>query len=165
MSDLIKIKSGSLEKRTKMPNLSECELGYIKDKKELHIGTPDGNVRLCGESDVARIKALEDKTEPAGVFYAIYGETTGEQINQAYQEGKIIACKIPGGKVLYLTVDWMSGNRFTFSATDYLQVTSVEVSGDGWSGISVQLLVTKEYVDGLIQTVNDRIDALTAPSE
>lgn len=58
MDDLIMIKSGTLGDKTKMPTLNEDELGYITDKKELHIGTKDGNVRLCGADDVARLDAL-----------------------------------------------------------------------------------------------------------
>lgn len=67
MNDLILIKSGALADkngRTTMPSLqygavgSEVvgsELGYRTDKKELYIGTRDGNVRLCGANDVSEI--------------------------------------------------------------------------------------------------------------
>ena len=57
MSDLIQIKSGSLGSKSAMPKLSEDELGYLKDKKELHIGTESGNVRLCGVDDISDIDA------------------------------------------------------------------------------------------------------------
>lgn len=57
MTDLITIKSGALGDREAMPKLSESELGYITDKKELHIGTSVGNERLCGAGDVAEINA------------------------------------------------------------------------------------------------------------
>lgn len=57
MADLITIKSGALGDREAMPKLSESELGYITDKKELHIGTSEGNERLCGVGDVAEINA------------------------------------------------------------------------------------------------------------
>lgn len=51
MGDTIKIKRGSLGKKTEMSKLADGELGYVADKKELYIGTPSGNVRLCGAGD------------------------------------------------------------------------------------------------------------------
>ncbi len=57
MADAIMIKSGALGGRTTMPRLSNAELGYITDKKELYIGTADGNERLCGAGDIAEINA------------------------------------------------------------------------------------------------------------
>lgn len=132
MADLIKIKAGS----GNTPALQDREVAYNRSEKVMYIGTPDGNVKLGA----------------GGVFYAIYGETTGEEINAAYTAGKGIACKLPDGKVLYLAVDWMTGNGFTFSTTDYLSVTTAEVSGDWWSDITIHQFATKEYVDSLIKT-------------
>ena len=57
MSDLIQIKSGTLGSKSAMTKLSEDELGYLKDKKELYIGTEGGNSRLCGADDIANIDA------------------------------------------------------------------------------------------------------------
>jgi hypothetical protein len=54
MADLIKIKGGSGE----VPKLQDRELAYSKDGKALYIGTDDGNVRLCGESDLDMIMEL-----------------------------------------------------------------------------------------------------------
>lgn len=158
MADLITIKGGS----GNVPTLQDRELAVRKDTKALYVGINNENVKVGDAGWETRIKALEDK--PSGMFYAIYGETTGEEINAAYQAGKGIACKLPDGKVLYLTVDWMTGNGFTFSATDYLKVTTVEVSGDWWSDITIQPFATKEYVDSLVADINARLDALT-PSE
>ena len=59
MADLIKIKGGS----GAVPVLQERELGYSIETGELYIGTSSGNKRLCGVSDVERIKTLEDKIE------------------------------------------------------------------------------------------------------
>lgn len=60
MADLIRIKSGAVsEKRPEMPKLSESELGYRTDTKELYIGTDSENVRLCGENDVAMVRELQ----------------------------------------------------------------------------------------------------------
>lgn len=68
MDDLIRIKGGSGE----TPALQDRELGYNKSEMALYIGTPDGNVRLCGANDIQelselmagideRLKALESK--------------------------------------------------------------------------------------------------------
>lgn len=62
MADLIKIKGGS----GAVPTLQDRELGYSETEKALYIGTPNGNVRLCGEGDspdvseiVAKISSIE----------------------------------------------------------------------------------------------------------
>lgn len=52
MDDTIKIRGG----RGETPELQDRELGYNRDKKELYIGTPDENVRLCGADDIAEVK-------------------------------------------------------------------------------------------------------------
>lgn len=61
MDDLIRIKGGSGE----TPALQDREIAYNKSEKALYIGTPDGNVRLCGADDIKsildRLKALESK--------------------------------------------------------------------------------------------------------
>ncbi len=61
MATTIKIKSGELGNRRAMPLLKENELGYMKDKKALYIGTSSGNVKLGAADYEARIKALETK--------------------------------------------------------------------------------------------------------
>lgn len=63
MDDKILIKSGDLGDKTAMPNLTPDELGYVKDKEELHIGTKNGNVRLCGAKDVALLNARIDEID------------------------------------------------------------------------------------------------------
>lgn len=61
MDDLIRIKGGSGE----TPALQDREIAYNKNEKALYIGTPDGNVRLCGADDIKsildRLTALESK--------------------------------------------------------------------------------------------------------
>ncbi len=37
------------------------EIGYRTDTKELYIGSSDGNVRLCGASDIPEINAKIDE--------------------------------------------------------------------------------------------------------
>ena len=54
MADLITIKGGSGD----VPTLKDRELAYRKDTKALYIGTGNGNVRLCGEEDAAKIEAM-----------------------------------------------------------------------------------------------------------
>lgn len=118
MSDLIKIKGGSLGRRVDMPKLSDCELGYVKDKKELHIGTPDGNVKLCGADD-------------GYVFYAIYQSSTLEEVRAAYDAGKIVACILPDDhKILYLVSIWDEG--CVFSGFVFGGITVVELQGATW---------------------------------
>lgn len=56
MNDTIKIKGGSGE----TPELQDRELGYNKTEMVLYIGTPDGNVRLCGVKDIENIKNYID---------------------------------------------------------------------------------------------------------
>lgn len=119
MSDTIRIKGGSLGKRMAMPKLSDCELGYVKDKKELHIGTPDGNVRLCGADD-------------GYVFYAVYGSSTGlEDVRKAYEAGKIVACILPDDhKILYLSSiceTWCAFSGFVHGG-----ITNVELYNNTW---------------------------------
>ena len=58
MADLITLKSGALGNRTSMPKLNEDELGYRTDEKALYIGAKEGNVRLCGADDIARLDRL-----------------------------------------------------------------------------------------------------------
>lgn len=63
MADKVYTKTGALGDRTEMPALSYdkdkgSELGYRSDEKALYIGTKDGNVRLCGADDIARIESL-----------------------------------------------------------------------------------------------------------
>lgn len=146
MNDLIKIKGGVGE----TPVLQDRELGYNKTEGALYIGTPEGNVRLCGANDINN----------KGVFYATFGVTTGEEINAALQSGNFVACKLDNGRVLYLVTDWGTGKGFTFSSTDYLNVVSVEVDGLYWTEPTYQEFATKEYIDGLVAGINERISAL-----
>lgn len=64
MADIVHIKSGALGGRATMPDLQYdkekgSEIGYQTEEKALYVGTENGNVRLCGASDFARIKSLE----------------------------------------------------------------------------------------------------------
>jgi len=71
MDDTMRIKSGALRGRELMPRLDYArtengkklgsELGYQTEEEALYIGTPKENKRLCGVSDVERIKSLEAK--------------------------------------------------------------------------------------------------------
>lgn len=54
MADLIKIKGGD----GTVPKLQDRELAYSRDEEALYIGTDNGNVRLCGKSDLAMIQEL-----------------------------------------------------------------------------------------------------------
>ena len=54
MADLIQIKGGN----GNVPTLQDRELAIKKDTGELYIGTPNGNVRLCGAGDIARLEQL-----------------------------------------------------------------------------------------------------------
>lgn len=56
MDDLIRIKGGSGE----TPALQDREIAYNKSDKALYIGTPDGNVRLCGADDIEALHKLID---------------------------------------------------------------------------------------------------------
>ena len=47
---------------TNLPTLTDGELGYVKDTKELHIGTSAGNVHLNKPCFVAQATAPEDRT-------------------------------------------------------------------------------------------------------
>ena len=60
MADSIKIKSGALGDREKMPTLQYdkekgSEIAFRTDTEELFIGTSGGNKRLCGVGDMAEI--------------------------------------------------------------------------------------------------------------
>lgn len=134
MNDLMKIKGGS----GKTPSLQDRELGYNKSEKALYIGTEGGNVRLCG---------AEDKD----VFYAIFGVTTGEEVNAAYKAGKVVACKLESGRVLYLATDCGTGKAFTFSSADDLGVMSAKVDGSTWTEPTYHEFVTKEYIESLLE--------------
>lgn len=57
MDDTIKIRGGSGE----TPELQDRELGYNRNEKALCIGTPDGNVRLCGAGDISEAKEYADE--------------------------------------------------------------------------------------------------------
>lgn len=146
MNDLIKIKGGA----GIMPMLQDRELGYHKTEKALYIGTPAGNVKLCNADDIQKLIDLAEKPEPAGIFYAIYGETTGEEISTAYKAGKAIACKITigdhNGRIMQLVTDWLSPeeNGFTFACFDYPRAFSAEVSGSYWTDITVRNLTPTE---------------------
>ena len=143
MDDLIKIKGGS----GKTPTLQDKELGYNRDEKALYIGTPSGNERLCGAGDT-------------DVFYATFGETAGEAINAAYQAGKLVACKLENGRVLYLVNNLGTGKSFTFSSTDDLIVVSAKVDGSTWTEPTYQEFATKEFVNGLVTEIEKRLTAL-----
>lgn len=54
MADLIQIKGGN----GNVPTLQDRELAIKKDTGELYIGTSNGNVRLCGAGDIARLEQL-----------------------------------------------------------------------------------------------------------
>lgn len=134
MNDLMKIKGGS----GKTPTLQDKELGYNRDEKALYIGTPSGNERLCGAED-------------ADAFYAIFGVTKGEEVNAAYVDGKIVACKLESGRVLYLAADCGTGKAFTFSSADDLGVMSAKVDGSTWTEPTYHEFVTKEYIESLLE--------------
>lgn len=109
MSDTIRIKGGN----GNVPRLEDRELAYRKDEKALYIGTEDGNVGLGGS------------------FYAIYGETTLEEVRKAYEARKIVACILPDDhKILYLTSIWEQG--CIFAAFSRGGITSVELQGATW---------------------------------
>ena len=137
MSDLIKIKAGNGDSV-----LEDKELAYKTNEKALYIGDNGKNKKLCDAGQYEReaaqdrkIKALEEKPEPQGVFYATYGVTTGEEINTAYQAGKQVVCKLDNGRLLLLVSDWLTGNGFTFSCFDYPVAVSTEIEGSNWSEI------------------------------
>lgn len=160
MSDSIKIKSGTLGNRTSMPNLSVDELGYQKDNEALYIGTEQGNKKVGDAKWETRINALETKPETPGMFYAIYGETTGEEINEAYNAGKIVACKTGDGRILYLVDDWQTGKGFTFMSLGYESGTGneviigAEVKGSKWYDINTTTLATKEQITEIEARLN-----------
>ena len=109
MSDTIRIKGG----KGNVPRLEDRELAYHKDEKALYIGTEDGNVSLGGS------------------FYAIYQETTLEEVRKAYEARKIVACILPDDhKILYLTSIWEQG--CIFAAFSWGGITSVELQGATW---------------------------------
>lgn len=66
MDDTIKIKGGSGE----TPELQDRELGFNKNEMVLYIGTPDGNVRLCGAGDIDVIKGYIDNLITESKEYA-----------------------------------------------------------------------------------------------
>lgn len=152
MSDLIKIKGGS----GNVPALQDREIAYSKDKKALYVGTSNGNVLLCKADDVTklagheqRLKALEDKDDQTGMFYATHGVTTGEEIYEAFTAGKAVACKLDNGKVLWLISDWGTGDGFTFSCIDFPYAISVEVDGSYWTDPVVNEFATKDKIEVL----------------
>lgn len=109
MSDTIRIKGGN----GNVPRLEDRELAYSRDEQALYIGTDEGNVRF------------------GGVFYAIYGETTIDEVQTAYGAGKIVACVLPDDhKILYLTSIWEEG--CVFAAFSWGGITSVELQGATW---------------------------------
>ena len=62
MADLIRIRYGELGGRTEMPKLQftiekGCEIAFRIDEEALYIGTPNGNVRLCGANDLKGINS------------------------------------------------------------------------------------------------------------
>ena len=122
MADLITIKGG--EGNT--PSLQDKELGYNRTEKALYIGTPNGNQKLCVGDDKPTL-------------YAIYGETTGAEVNAAIQAGKLVVCRIMSGehcgRVLQLVTDWLTGSGFTFACFDYPNAVAAEVDGSYWSEI------------------------------
>lgn len=169
MNDSVKIKSGVLNGRDVMPNLTENEIAYQREEKALYIGTPDGNVKLCDAGLENRIKVIEDN--PSGVFYAIYGETTVQEIRAAYDAGKAISCKLLNdedyGRNLWLT-DVSGEDVFFFSAVYYYEpderlmiITALAESNNNtdtqWYEIYKQPLVMQEEID----KINARLDAMT----
>ena len=176
MNDSIKIKSGILGGRTVMPPLPDRELGYQTHEEALYIGTSSGkNVKLCDSKLEERITVLEGS--PSGIFCAIYGETSAQDIKVAYKTGKAISCKVltseDYGRNLWLT-DVLGGDAsdiFFFSAVYYSETenhlmiitTKAEPKDDEstqWYEIYKQPLVMQEEID----KINARLDAL-APSE
>lgn len=145
MSDTIKLKHG----KGTVPRLSDNELGYSTDTKELHIGSASGNETLCRAGDNKKIDNHEQRIArlEGKVFYAIYGETNGADIDAALKDGKFVICKVTTGdhtgRMLYLSTDWMTGNGFTFTNTDANKIIAAEVIGDYWS-ITAYKLVTTE---------------------
>ena len=139
MADSIKIKGGT----GNVPKLADRELGYSKDAQALFIGTEKGNVMI------------------GGVFFAIHGETSYNNIKAALNAGKIVACKV-SGSILWLVKDFEGG--YAFSATDDMQVITTGVTAEGWSNVKTETFATQEYIDNLFADINARLDALT-PSE
>lgn len=166
MSDLIKIKGG----RGDVPALQDREIAYKKDEMALYVGTSNGNVLLCKANDVTklaeceqrlngcenRLNALEDKDDQICMFYATYGVTTGEEINEAFTAGKAVACKLGNGRILWLNTDWKTGTGFTFSSAEYNSVVSVEVDGEYWTDPITTEFATKEEIN----EINARLEAL-----
>ena len=140
MADSIKIKGGT----GNVPKLADRELGYSKDAQALFIGTEKGNVMI------------------GGVFFAIHGETSYNNIKAALNAGKVVACKLESGTILWLVKDFEGS--YTFSATDGMQVITVGVTAEGWSAVHSEIFATQEYIDNLFADINARLDAL-APSE
>lgn len=60
MADTIQIKAGN---KGNMPVLADREIAYVRDEKALHIGTPQGNVKLCDAylEDTVSKKLTADK--------------------------------------------------------------------------------------------------------
>ena len=72
MADSVKIRAGSKEN---MPKLPDRELGWVRDEKELYIGTPSGNVAVTAELRVAMeqiaqdFQAVLDRAYPVGTVF------------------------------------------------------------------------------------------------
>lgn len=56
MADTIHLRAGNEEK---MPTLADREPAYVRDKKALYIGTPEGNVMLCTAETLKDVENLK----------------------------------------------------------------------------------------------------------
>lgn len=60
MADKIYLRAGNAEN---MPELADREPAFVRDKKALYIGTPEGNLLLCKAEIPQKVEELEKEVE------------------------------------------------------------------------------------------------------
>lgn len=75
MGDNIKIRGGN---KKGMPILGDREPAFVRDEKAFYIGTPEGNLKLCGADTEKKVEELEKKVTDMGQTGASF--TTDETL-------------------------------------------------------------------------------------
>ena len=111
--------------KANLPTLSEGELGYCTDTKEVYVGSGRGNTQLAKQTELnehannADMHVTADEKaawNESDVFIATYGTTTSAEIEAAYQSGKAVFCK--KGSYLFVFVSRLDENTHVFSSVD-----------------------------------------------
>lgn len=147
--------------------MPETEVKYINGRTLCDItarskNVPDGGTAgqvLKRNSEGAAVWEDESGGGSDNVFWAVYGETTYSEINQALEDGKIVKCLYDGKEYLYYwtsLTSWNVHHFFNLSRAAGVVISTVEIySNDEWYDLNIPLESSANKVNSISSSSNN----------